>query len=315
MRMAVVLAALAFGQACTPQPLASALPAAATPAPSTVMRWPDLLGRPRPVGGITIAYGYDPLQVGDLWLPAQPARTPTPVVLMVHGGCWQTDIADRSIMDWIAADLATRGFAVWNIDYRGVDRAGGGYPGTFADVAAATDHLRIIGPLHGLDTGRIVAIGHSAGGHLALWAAARERLPADSPLRGGDPLPVAAVVATGALPDIAAAQAMENGNCTRSAMPALVGNASAARPDVLADTSIPRLLPLGVRQTMISGERDMISPPWLAAAYAAQARQAGDIVSTIEIAQEGHVELIAPGTRAWAQTVELLTAELALVVQ
>ena len=80
------------------------------------------------------------LQVADLWLPDGPG--PHPTVLMVHGGCWQTEIADRRIMNWIADDLRRRGIAVWNIDYRGVDRPGGGYPGTFQDAAAAADALR-----------------------------------------------------------------------------------------------------------------------------------------------------------------------------
>ncbi len=297
-----------------PALLCATMGCAVTPPPLPInpMRWPDLLDRPRPTGAITIAYGTDPHQVGDLWLPAQPVRTPTPLVLMVHGGCWQTGIADRSIMDWIAADLAGRGIAVWNIDYRGVDRPGGAYPGIFADVAAATDHLRVIGPRYRLETRRVVAIGHSAGGHLALWVAARRRLPSTSVLAGGDPLPIASVIAVGALPDIAAAQQIENSSCTRSAMPALAGTASAERPDVLADTSVPRLLPLGVRQILLNGGRDTIAPPALATAYAEQARAAGEHVRTVEIAGEGHVELIAPGSRSWAAEVALIMAELGL---
>lgn len=306
--------------ACASPPANSPTPA---PAPATAtagtagspMRWPDLLDRPRPTGGTTIAYGGDPLQVGDLWLPATPARLPVPVVLMVHGGCWQTDIADRSIMDWIAADLAAQGIAVWNIDYRGVDRPGGGYPGTFADVAAAVDHLRAIGPAHGLATDRIVALGHSAGGHLALWAAARARLPQGSVLAGGDPPPIAAVVATGALPDIEAALALDNNGCTQSAMPALTGTAAPGRADVFADTSIPRLLPLHVRQIFVSGAQDRIAPPSLAEGYAARATAAGETVERVTVAREGHVELIAPGSQAWAQTVRLIRRELGLAEQ
>ena len=108
--------------------------------PGGLLAWPDLLERPRPSPTATIRYGADPLQLVDLWLPDSPGSHN--VVLMVHGGCWQTDIADRTIMNWIAEDLRRRGIAVWNIDYRGVDRPGGGYPGTFQDVAAAADALR-----------------------------------------------------------------------------------------------------------------------------------------------------------------------------
>ena len=119
------------------------------------MKWPDLLDRPRPKADARIPYGSDPLQFVDLWLPK--GKAPHPVVLMVHGGCWQTDIADASIMNYIADDLRTRGIAVWNIEYRGVDRPGGGYPGTFLDVAAAADALGKEGPRHHLATDRIVA--------------------------------------------------------------------------------------------------------------------------------------------------------------
>ncbi len=136
-----------------------------------LMAWPDLLERPRPAPTTTISYGEDPLQVVDLWLP--DSAGPHPVVLMVHGGCWQTETADRRIMNWIAEDLRRRGIAVWNIDYRGVDRTGGGYPGTFLDVGAAADALLENAVQYRLDATRTVAIGHSAGGHLALWLAAR----------------------------------------------------------------------------------------------------------------------------------------------
>ena len=143
--------------------------------PGRLMAWPDLLERPRPEPTTTLRYGEDPLQIVDLWLPE--GAGPHPVVLMVHGGCWQTDIADRTIMNWIADDLRRRGIAVWNIEYRGVDRPGGGYPGTYLDVAAAADALSAHAGANAIDIGRVAAIGHSAGGHLALWLAAR-------PLRG-----------------------------------------------------------------------------------------------------------------------------------
>ena len=168
--------------------------------PGRLMVWPDLLERPRPRPSATIRYGADPLQVADLWLPA--GAGPHPVVLMVHGGCWQTGIADRTIMNWIADDLRRRGIAVWNIDYRGVDRPGGGYPGTFEDAAAAADAIRGHAGDYNLDLSRVVATGHSAGGHLALWLAARRRLPEGSPLRTPDPLPIHEVISLGGLPDL-----------------------------------------------------------------------------------------------------------------
>jgi acetyl esterase/lipase len=271
-----------------------------TPA-APLMRWPDLLGRPRPAPTTTIAYGADPLQVADLWLPE--GRGPHPTVLMVHGGCWQTGIADRTIMNWIADDLRRRGYAVWNIDYRGVDRPGGGYPGTFQDAAAAADALRANAAAHRLDLSRLVAIGHSAGGHLALWLAGRRRLPQGSPLRSADPLRIREVVSLGGLPDLEEAARSENG-CGNDVVAQLTGGVRPGRIDPFTDTSVPRLAPLGVRQVLINGMQDRIIPTAYADGYARPMRSAGDDVRVRMLDRTGHVELIAPDTDAWAAAVE-----------
>ena len=269
-----------------------------TPAPTdaspALMTWPDLLERPRPEPNETIAYGTDGLQVADLWLPA--GRGPHPTVLMVHGGCWQTEIADRKIMSWIADDLRKRGIAVWNIDYRGVDRDGGGYPGTFLDAAAAADALRDAAPKYNLDISRLVATGHSAGGHLALWLAGRSRLPAGSSLRSANPVPIHAVVSLGGLPDLEEAAREPGSGCGTEVIAKISGGR-------FAETSVPRLAPLGVRQVLINGLQDRIIPTAYAEGYAAPMRVAGDRVEVRMIDRTGHVELIAPETRAWAAAV------------
>jgi acetyl esterase/lipase len=275
------------------------------------MVWPDLLTRERPKESATISYGDGALQVVDLWLPQ--GKGPHPTVLMVHGGCWQTEIADRRIMNWIADDLRKRGIAVWNIDYRGVDREGGGYPGTFLDAAAATDALREHAPRYNLDISRLKAVGHSAGGHLALWLAARPAIaargrgpmiPQDSPLRGKNPLPIQTVVSLGGLPDLELAATPPGSGCGTEIIEKLVGPATMSSRNVFADTSVPRLAPLGVRQILINGLQDRIIPTAYAESYAAQMRAAGDKVEVRMIDRTGHVELIAPETAAWAATVE-----------
>ena len=171
MRHALALALAAALAGCSVSEPPAPPPQTQAPPPPELMKWPALLERERPEPDSTLPYGDDQMQKVDLWLPAGPG--PHPTVLMVHGGCWQTEIADRRIMNWIADDLKKRGIAVWNIDYRGVDRSGGGYPGTFADAAAAADALRAQAERHRLDLRPLVAVGHSAGGHLALWLAAR----------------------------------------------------------------------------------------------------------------------------------------------
>lgn len=281
---------------------ATALDARVTDPP--LLTWPDLTKRPRPKPDHEIAYGPDLIQRVDLWLPAGPG--PHPVVLMVHGGCWRTKIADRRLMDWIAADLRDEGVAVWNIDYRGVDRAGGGYPGTFADVAAAADALRVHAAAHRLDTRRIVAVGHSAGGHLALWLAARPRLPAASPLRAADPLPIVSVVSLGGLPDLEAVAKSRDQGCGTKVVTRLIGK----RPDRYADTSVPRLLPLGVSQHLVNGREDKIIPFRMATDYVRAAGEAGERVRLHTVPRTGHVELIAPESAAWAETKRVLLQEL-----
>jgi acetyl esterase/lipase len=306
---ALALAACSVSEAEPPE-------AAAAEAPE-LMRWPALLERPRPAPDETIRYGADPLQVVDFWRPA--GRGPHPVVMMVHGGCWQTEIADRTIMNWIADDLRKRGIAVWNIDYRGVDREGGGYPGTFHDVAAAADALSAHAERLSLDTSKVVAVGHSAGGHLALWLAARHSdkakasnplIPRGSPLLGHSGLPLAAVVSLGGIPDLELAATPPGSGCGTEVIEKLVGPPSLSSRNVYGDTSIPRLAPLGVPQILINGRQDKIIPTSYADSYAAQMRKAGDEVKVRMLDQTGHVELIAPETAAWAAAVKEIEAAL-----
>lgn len=268
----------------------------------------DLTSRPRPKGDARIAYGPDPLQHVDLWLPAGPG--PHPIVLMIHGGCWQTSIAGADIMDWAAADLRDRGIAVWNIEYRGVDRPGGGHPGTFHDVAVAADALRGTDKRHALRLDRIVAVGHSAGGHLALWLAARAGLPPSSPLRTADPLPLHAAISLGGLPDLRSASLPPyDAACGAAPIARLVGRPSATRPDVYADTSPAELPPPAIPILLVSGGGDTIAPPAIAEAYAARVG-GGTRLQSIVVPGDGHFDLIAPGSASWAQAVTQIEAAL-----
>lgn len=268
-----------------------------------LLDWPDLLARPMPSPTEKIAYGPDPMQFGELWLPE--GEGPFPVVLIVHGGCWLSSIAKLSIMNYAAEDLRRRGIAVWNIEYRGVDKPGGGYPGTFQDVAAGADALEKIGPAHHLRVDRVVAYGHSAGGHLVMWLAARPRLPVGSPLWSAYPLRIAGVLSAGGLPDLEPEAAGDV--CGKGVIARLVGPVTPAHPNVWADTS-PAELGIGPEpQVQINGEEDPIAPPDFAHTYAAKMKNPR--LTTIVLPDTGHAELVAPGTAAWAtvvHTIELL---------
>ena len=282
-----------------------------------LMVWPDLLTRPRPEPDAEIRYGTESMQVVDLWRPQ--GKGPHPTVLMVHGGCWQTEIADRRIMNWIADDLRRRGIAVWNIDYRGVDRAGGGYPGTFGDAAMAADALKTHAAVHDLDISPLIAIGHSAGGHLALWLAARGSakasaanplIPRGSPILGVDPIRIDTAISLGGLQDLELAATPPGSGCGTEVIEKLVGPPTLSSRHVYADTSIPHLLPLGVRQVLINGLQDRIIPTHFATDYEVKARAAGDEVKLRMIDRTGHVELIVPESPAWAAAVEEIQAAL-----
>ena len=255
----------------------------------------EAMARSTPATAERIAYGREPSQFGELWLPFGSA--PAQVAVLVHGGCWQS-VYGLDLMDPMAADLYRQGIAVWNIEYRRLGEAGGGYPGTFLDVGQAIDALRGLPQRPRLDLRRIVAIGHSAGGHLALWAAARHRLPQGTPLAASDPQRIAGVVTLAGINDLAAYRA--NGPACGGAptIDALTGARDRPPGTALADTSPPALLPIGVRQVVASGNTDGIVPARFGHEYAALAQRAGDPVEVLELPGD-HFALIDPGSSAW----------------
>jgi acetyl esterase/lipase len=187
--------------------------------------------------------------------------------------------------------LQRRGIAVWNIDYRGADRPGGGYPGTYLDVAAAADALAVHADELHLDTRRAITVGHSAGGHLALWLAARPRIRGSSILSNSPRLPVLGVVSLAGLPDLERDAQIKNG-CGQTISTTMAGG----HP---AETSVPRLAPHGVPQYLVNGLADTIVPAELATDYRRRMLNAGERVKIDWVPDAGHFDLIAPETRAW----------------
>lgn len=252
------------------------------------------LGGPAPT--LHVAYGAAPSQFAELFVPA--GEGPFPVVLIVHGGCWCKEYAGISQMRNIAGDLQRQGIAVWNIEYRRFDEEGGGYPGMYLDVATAVDLLRSLAAEWRLELSRVVLVGHSAGGHLAQWAASRARLPHSSPLYAEDPLPVATVISLGGLADLRNEEQLIKTSCERDIVQ-LAGRASAARPDIFSDTSPVELLPSGVRTVLIHGEFDTISPLRAGQDYARRAQAAGDEAEVIVLPGGSHFDEVAATSPSW----------------
>ena len=248
----------------------------------------DAVAMPRAETDYRLVYGEHPLQFGELRLPE--GEGPFPVVVVIHGGCWLAEY-DLGYVSPLARALSDSGFATWSIEYRRIGDEGGGWPGTFQDVADAADFLLEIGADFNLDLNRTAAVGHSAGGHLALWLAGRKKLDAKDPLRGEIPLRLNGVVALAGIPDLAAYAAPEG---CGAAVPQLLGGDPADVGDRVRRGSPIAMVPYGTPQTLVIGGRDPIVPASQAHSFAAAARAVGDAVNIVEVAEAGHFELVNP---------------------
>lgn len=261
------------------------------------MRPADVDALPSKAADARIPYGTDSLQFGDLRLPR--GKGPFPVAIVIHGGCWVHAFASVQNSAALADALRDAGVATWNVEYRRRDDTGGGWPGTFLDVGAAADSLRAVARRFPLDLSRVAAVGHSAGGQLALWLAARRKLGAGSPLHAAAPLPLNGVVALGGPGDLRDFASYGGASCGEGVIDKLLGGSFEQYPDRWRDASPNSFLPLGVRQVMLAGESDRIMPRRNLDAYATAARAAGDSVEVIVVSGAAHHEVMAPTSVAW----------------
>jgi acetyl esterase/lipase len=233
-------------------------------------------------------YGSHPSQLGELFVPS--GAGPHPVCVVVHGGYWRQQY-DRSLMTGLCDDLAAHGLAAWNLEYRRVG-GGGGWPETFLDVAAGIDALADLDAP--LDLSRVVAVGHSAGGQLAMWAAARSTLPGDAP-GGRLRVAIAAAVSQAGVLDLTLAAAlMPSSTPTR----ALLGDPTTHFERYVLASPRERL-PLGIPQLVLHGDQDETVSMRIATSYATAARNAGDPCELRVLTRTGHFEHIDAGTEAW----------------
>ncbi len=242
----------------------------------------------------TIPYGPGADQVGDLRLPT--GGGPHPVVVLLHGGFWREEWT-RDLMEALAVAFARDGWATWNLEYRRVG-AGGGWPSTLADVAAGIDHLALLG--RPLDLDRVVVLGHSAGGQLALWSAARGGLPDDAPGARPTLLPERVVALAGVV-DLVAAHRLGVGH---GAVAGFLGRTptAGARRYALADPAA--LLPWATPTVLLHGTADDRVPLELSRGFARRAHDAGVPVRLVELPGLDHFAPIEPRSEAWPKVVE-----------
>jgi acetyl esterase/lipase len=261
----------------------------------------EIMDLPAPRADARIAYGSEPLQFGDLRLPSGPG--PHPIAVVVHGGFWRARY-DLQYIGHLCAALTGAGFATWNLEYRRLD-LDGGWPNTLIDVGRGADSLRVLAGSHALDLSRVVSIGHSAGGHLALWLAARSRIPSGDTLYNSEPLALRGAVSLAGVADLCLGWEM---NLSDGVVERLMGDGPANAPERYATASPAELLPLGVSQVLVHGTADESVPYAIAERYTARAVAAGDTVRLITLPGADHFAPVDPRSPAWPHVLEAVTA-------
>ena len=281
----------------------------------------SVLDRRPPTADHRLQYGTLPLQFGDLWIPdaiSAPQITATPLhatssqraapvhlvhrwplVVFLHGGWWQSSF-NLAYTGFLAAALKTQGVAVWSLEYRRVGDEGGGWPGTMQDVAAGMDFVLKLAEQFPLDTSRVIAAGHSAGGQLAFWLAARHHIPHDSVLADPQPnLALKGVVALAGAVDLRLTLNLFTLSSGPAAVRSLMGGTPQQVPARYSAADPGELLPLGVPQILVQGLDDDQIPAELPSDWAKAATRQGDQVEVKLVPGADHFDVVDPQSRAW----------------
>lgn len=257
-----------------------------------IMTAEDLAAFPDPAPDARIPYGDGPLQFADLRLPDGPG--PYPVMILIHGGCWLSEYDIHHIGK--LADAFTRsGIATWTVEYRRVGDEGGGWPGTFQDIARSADRMLSVADEYSLDTSRVIAAGHSAGGHLALWLAASPQFHDNALFSSARIVTLMGVLGLAPAPDLA--NLHQTGVC-ENVIDKLMGGSPSAFPERYALGSAMELVPIGIPQLLVIGGYDDNWGPE-GRRYFTAAEAAHDQVDLIEAPQSGHFEMIDPDSSTW----------------
>ncbi len=263
-----------------------------------------ILSRPAPVSGARIQYGSGEWNFGDLRFPSTGG--PHPLVVAIHGGFWRARY-DLSYMGHPCTALTSLGFATWNVEYRRIGNPGGGWPGTFLDIAAAADFVRDLAHTYDLDLSRVVATGHSAGGQMALWLAARHRIPQGSELYSASPLPLKGAVSLAGVVDLRRGWEL---HLSSGVIEEFMGGTPASDSERYEAASPAELLPVGVPQWLVHGTNDANVPYEISKSYCDLARSLGDDATLVTLPGAGHFGVVDPQSREWPTVVEALQAAL-----
>ena len=260
----------------------------------------DLLDRQPPVADLRVQYGPGEFQFGDLWMPVLKAGVRAPLIIFLHGGWWKAAYG-LGYGGHFCADLKAHGVAVWSLEYRRVGNPGGGWPGTFEDVAAGFDFVAALAKTHPIDLSRIVVAGHSAGGHLAFWLAGRPHIPGSSVLRNPQPyLPIRGVVGLAGAVDLELTITLADGAFAhdRAEVENLMGGSPDQFPERYVAGDPGALRPLNVPQFLIQGTADDQIPAELPARWAQRGLNQQESVQVTMLGGADHSDVVDPESSA-----------------
>ncbi len=252
--------------------------------------------------GTNTRLSYGESQYQYAWLSIPASDQPLPLAVVIHGGCWRSSIADNRFMDEFVAGLNASAIATLNIEYRTVTESGGGWPNTFLDVARLVDYLPdLLLQYPELDARRITLVGHSAGGHLAVWAAAREQIDPSSDLHKAVPFTEFRVIGLGAITDLSSYRLT---SCGAAIGTGLMGGDPDQRPERYRAGSPIELLPVMAPVKLYQGADDTIVPAKQGESYRTQATALGSQVELVTITGADHFDLIDPDENIFPLLVE-----------
>lgn len=247
--------------------------------------------------GVLVSYGDNRMQVGELRLPDSTSTEPVPLVIIIHGGCWISALASYRFMDTFSEAITDFGYATWNIEYRALG-TGGAWPTIFQDVGSAVDYTRILAHTYPIDISNIAVIGHSAGGHLALWAASRTTIKNDNELYTENPLVIKGAISLAGVADVTGIHA-----CSPQ-VSEIIGMATSPTSETLTNrlltTSPHHMLPSSTTTVLISGSLDNLVPPAMGTEYSNKASSLGDTSTHYILEGLNHFDLIDPSKTNWS---------------